>query len=74
MARRRTFTQEFEGQAVALTESPGQTVRPVAMNLGTVERLLQRWQRQIRSEGAAAYPGVSSARDEVVTRLKRELA
>lgn len=74
MARRRTFTDEFKREAVALTESPGQTVRQVAKDLGIGESLLQRWRRQTRREGSAAFPGVGNARDEEVARLKRELA
>ena len=74
MARRRTFTDEFKREAVALTESPGQTVRQVAKDLGIGESLLQRWRRQIRREGSAAFQGVGNARDEEVARLKRELA
>jgi len=74
MASRRTFTKEFKREAVALAESSGQTVRQVAKDLGIGESLLQRWRRQIRSEGAAAFPGVGNARDEEVARLKCELA
>jgi len=40
MARRRTFTKEFKRKAVALTESPGQTFRQVAKDLGIRESLL----------------------------------
>ena len=42
MARRRTFAKEFNREAVALTESPGKTVRQVAKDLGIGELLLQR--------------------------------
>lgn len=74
MARRRTYTAEFKREAVALAESSGQTLRQVASDLGIHETLLQKWRRQQRLEGSNAFPGVGSARDEEVARLKRELA
>jgi transposase len=73
MARRRTFTDEFKREAVALAESSSQTMRQVAADLGIHESLLQKWRRQLRREGSNAFPGVGNARDEEVALLKREL-
>ena len=74
MARRRTFSKAFKREAVALAESSGRTNRQVAEELGLHESLLQKWRRQLRKEGTGAFPGVGTARDEEVARLKRELA
>ena len=74
MARRRTFSKEFKREAVALADSSGRTNWQVAEELWLHESLLQKWRRQLRKEGPQAFPGVGTARDEEVARLKRELA
>ena len=74
MAKRRTYSAEFKREAVALAEAPGQTIRQVAADLGIHETLLQKWRRQLRSDGSKSFPGVGNAPDEEIARLKRELA
>ena len=74
MARRRTYSAEFKREAVALADAPGQTLRQVAADLGIHETLIRKWRRQQREDGAKAFPGAGSPRDEEMARLKRELA
>lgn len=74
MARRRTYTAEFEREAVALAQSSGRTQRQVGSDLRIHETLLQEWRRQIEQGCGRAFPGVGDARDEEVAHLKRELA
>ena len=46
----------------------------VARELGIGANLLTRWKREAEGEGARAFGGSGSTRDEEVVRLKRELA
>ena len=74
MPKRRKFSQEFKGEAVAMTEIKGATVRQVAADLDVGEGLLGRWRRELKQHGDKAYVGQGQARDEEIMRLKRELA
>ena len=74
MARRKSYSDEYKQEAVALSHQPGATVRGVAQDLGINEGLLGKWRRQFAEHGRQAFPGHGNARDEEIARLKRELA
>ena len=78
MAKKRIFTKEFKEEAVALTRTSGRSQTDIASSLGIDINMLSRWKRE--SEKAAldgnikAFPGKGKARDEELTRLRRENA
>jgi transposase len=74
MSKRRKFSPEFKRGAVEQAMQPGVSCAQVARELGIRPNLLNRWKRQIESEGRHAFPGSGIPRDEEVARLKRELA
>jgi transposase len=77
---RRTYTQEFKTEAVALAEKKEKPVSKVAKDLGLNENVLYRWIRQTReaadlkSEGTniRVFPGHGRARDAELIRLRKE--
>ncbi len=46
----------------------------VARELGIRDNLLTRWKRELEGSGKGAFVGSGTARDEEMSRLKRELA
>jgi transposase len=73
---RRSYSREFKEDAVRLAEEPGRSGHQVALELGISPSVLNRWRKQLESNGAEAFPGKGrlSAPDEEVRRLSRELA
>ena len=72
MPARRTFTREYKVEAVRAAERSGNAAQ-TARDLGIRPNLLNRWRRELRDDGARAFPGNGSPRDEELARLKREL-
>ena len=77
---RRSFTEEFKGDAVRLAIERG-NVSAVARDLGINESVLNRWKRQLQQETAPRpgsqgrpFPGRGNARDEEMTKLQRDNA
>ncbi len=71
---RRRYSAEFKREAVAMSRSPGVTLRQVGEDLGISAHLLGRWRKLLDEDGAQAFPGHGHARDEEMMQLKRELA
>lgn len=71
---RRSFTEEFKREAVALATQSSGSISEVARQLGIASSSLGRWVREASAHGAKAFPGQGSARDEELMRLRRELA
>jgi transposase len=77
---RRSFTDEFKAEAVALLESSGRPLEPVARDLGIQPSMLRAWRKRLRRAGKPPRPGSSqaaappAASDQAaeITRLKRE--
>jgi transposase len=69
---RRSFTPEYKREAVRLADDLGNASK-AARDLGITPNLIHRWRRQLRDDGARAFPGNGSPRDEEVAQLKREL-
>ena len=55
--QRRVYDQDFKGNAVRLSEEPGQTVKDVASHLSIAVDLLYRQRREYRSKENGAFPG-----------------
>lgn len=51
------YDEEFERNAVRLSNEPGKTVIEVAENLGITRDLLYRWRRENRLREGLAYSG-----------------
>ena len=71
-ATRRSFTPEYKREAVRLADDLGNASK-AARDLGITTNLVHRWRRQLRDDGARAFPGNGSPRDEELAQLKREL-
>ena len=69
---RRSFTPEYKREAVRLADDLGNASQ-AARDLGINANLIHRWRRRLRDDGARAFPGNGTPRDEEVARLKREL-
>ena len=74
MSKRRKYSREFKAGAVEQARQAGVSYAQVARELGIGANLLTRWKREAEAEGARAFGGTGSPRDEEVSRLKRELA
>ena len=78
--KQRIFTPEFKRQSVALFESPGRTVTPVAAEIDVHETVLRHWIDQMGSSAkrpnagrAAAVAGPSLADQAAeIAQLRRE--
>lgn len=82
---RRTFTDEFKHEAVALLESSGRPLMQVAVELGIQPSMLRSWRAAARGTVsrpqaraaalASAIPRVPSPAEQAaeIARLKREL-
>jgi len=78
---RRLFTDEFKREAVALLESSGRPLEPVAKELGIQPSMLRNWRRRVGGTGGpsslpnkqAAAPLSTGDQSAEITRLKREL-
>lgn len=83
--QRRTFTDEFKREAVALLESSGRPLMQVAAELGIQPSMLRSWRATLRGQGlrrqgrgpafaTAISPMPSPAEQSAeIVRLKREL-
>ncbi|MFO0843548.1 MAG: transposase [Gemmataceae bacterium] len=72
---RKTYTREFQLQAVRMLTDQGTSVAEVARRLGVGENCLRNWRAAAREKGEAAFPGhgnPSPAEDEL-RRLRAEV-
>ena len=76
MQKRKRFTKEFKLEALRLMKESGKPSAEVARELGIRRNQLYKWEEELSSHGEDAFPGHGrrAARDEEITRLKRELA
>ncbi len=54
---RRTFSQEFKQEAVALVVEHGYSYAAAGRSLGIRGNLIGRWTRQLEDHASAAFPG-----------------
>ena len=76
MQKRKSFTKEFKLEALRLMKESGKPAADIARELGIRRNQLYKWQEKLSVHGGEAFPGHGkrSAKDDEVTRLKRELA
>ena len=78
MGQRRVFTKEFKEEAIALARTSGRSQTDVASSLGIDVNMLSRWKREANQAdmdgNIKAFPGKGKARDEELTRLRKENA
>ena len=55
--RRRTHSQEFKREAVALVEEHGYSYAAAGRSLGINGNLIGRWKRELDEDAAGAFPG-----------------
>ncbi len=75
---RRKYTEEFKREAVALTYSPGKTIRKIANDLGINISMLGSWRSEIKRLDNRAFLGHGiqklTTSEEENLKLKRKLA
>ncbi len=76
MGQRKTFTPDFKREAVQLLESGSRPASQIARELGIKRNQLYKWQSELKTRGAVAFPGSGMRRkaSHDVSRLKQELA
>ena len=72
MPKRRKYSAEFKGEAVAVANQPGVTKAQIARELDINPNMITRWQREMTANGSKAFLGQGVARDEEMAVLKRE--
>ena len=70
----RKYDLEFKLEAIRMAAEVGVTNREVESRLGIGQGVLSRWKRQLKDDGAQAFPGKGHLKpeDEQVRRLKHE--
>jgi len=74
MPKRRAYSAEFKGEAVALANQPGVTKAQIDRELDINPNVITRWQRELAQNDSKAFLGQGVARDEEMAALKRENA
>ncbi len=71
---RRTFSQEFKQEAVALVLDHGYSYAAAGCSLGINGNLVSRWKRQLEDEASAAFPGKGkrTAEQQRIHELEKE--
>jgi len=71
---RRTFSQEFKREAVALVVEHGYSYAAAGRSLGIRGNLIGRWKRQLEDDGSAAFPGKGkrTAEQQRIHELEKE--
>src|SRR5437870_9884278 len=70
----RTFTKEFQQEAVQLVQSSGKSQTQIARDLGIADSTLHHWCKLFSQQGEQAFPGSGhqSPQEEEIRHLKRE--
>ena len=72
---RRTFTREFQMEAVKLIQERGVTVAQASRDLGVQGTVLRRWVQECVADSPQAFPGQGQMKPEPaeLARLRREV-
>jgi len=72
---RKSYTKEFKLEAAKLVIEQGLKIAQVARDLGVSDYLVSKWVRQVRGDGAEAFPGKGRLHphDEELKKLQKEL-
>ncbi len=73
--KRRRFSREYKQDVVRMVTEGGHSVSDVSADLDLRPDMIQRWVRRFSEDPGQSFPGVGrqKARDEEVTKLRREL-
>ena len=73
--KRKSYSQEFKKEAVALITEKGYSIAEASRNLGIEYSVLRRWKQQLADDPQNAFPGKGklSPADQEVQMLRREL-
>jgi transposase len=73
--KKRTYPAEFKQEAVRLWETSGKSAIEIERELGITHGLLNKWKRQLKNEGQAAFPsrGHLTAEQEQIRQLEYTL-
>ena len=78
MGKRRVFTKEFKEEAVALAKTSERSLTDIGKDLGVDVNTLCRWKREAEAETFGGkirtFPGRGNARDEELSKLRKEVA
>ena len=74
MSKRKRYSPEYKHELVELVRRSQSSCRKIALEVGVNPALLTRWVREAAADGAKAFPGGGTPRDEELARTKRELA
>jgi transposase len=72
---RKTYTREFQLQAVKMMADQNLSIAEVARRLGVGENCLRTWRAAAREKGEAAFPGqgIPSPAEDELRRLRLEV-
>lgn len=70
----KTYTQEFQHEAVRLAQTSGKSIAQVARELGISASSIHQWRKELHEHGSEAFPGSGhqTLQEEDLRRLKRE--
>lgn len=73
---RKTYSREFKLEAIRLAESSGRPITQLERELGLSQGTIAHWRREVRQNGAEAFPGQGHLlpSDERLRQLERENA
>ena len=72
--KKRKYTAEYKHETVQLVNQTDTPVAEIARNLGINDNVLRRWVKEQADPNKKAFPGHGYARDEEISRLKKELS
>ncbi len=70
---RRKFTQEYKAAASSLVKQSTAPVSEIVRNLGPNDNVLRRWAKEYSESNTKSFSVHGNARDEELSRLKKEL-
>ena len=74
MGQRKQYTRQFKLEAIELQRSSGKSAAQLERDLGLYPGQLHVWKRQLKQDGAEAFPGSGNlkAGEAELRRLQRE--
>jgi len=74
MGQRKQYTREFKLEAIDLHRTSGKSAAQIERDLGLHEGQLHVWKRQVKADGAEAFPGSGNLKESEaeVRQLRRE--
>ena len=75
MAHRKQYTREFKREALELHRTSGKNAAQIERELGLYPGQLHAWKRQLKHDGAEAFPGSGNlkASEAELRRLRRQI-